>query len=168
MILRTSVYNKLNRHPINMQGLHLPPFDIKTKSQNEHIYIYDFLRKRYLRLTPEEWVRQHFTHYLVEHKKYPSALLANEVTINVNGVARRCDSVLYHKTGGMPRIIIEYKAPHISITQAVFQQIYSYNSVLRADYLIVSNGMTHYCCHINYIDQSVTYLREIPDYTDLK
>ena len=112
-------------------------------------------------------MRQHFTHYLVEHKGYPAALLANEVTINVGGVARRCDSVLYHRTGGAPRVIIEYKAPHIAITQHVFQQIYAYNSVLRADYLIVSNGIKHYCCHVNYQSMKVEYLQDIPDYTDL-
>ena len=132
-----------------MQQLNLPPFNIKVAEREGQTTIYDFLRHRYLRLTPEEWVRQHFTHFLVEHKGYPTALLANEVTIDVNGVARRCDSVLYKAAGGMPRMIIEYKAPHIHITQSVFQQIYSYNSVLRADYLIVSNGINHYCCHVD-------------------
>lgn len=151
-----------------MSGLNLPPFKIQTQKTEEHTDIYDFLRKRYVRLTPEEWVRQHFTHYLIEHKNYPSALLANEVTIQVNGTSRRCDSILYHKTGGKPRIIIEYKAPSIPITQAVFQQIYSYNSVLHADYLIISNGLTHYCCYINYEDQSIRYLKDIPEYSDLK
>ena len=112
-------------------------------------------------------MRQHFTHFLVEQKGYPSALLANEVTINVGGVARRCDSVLYNRDGGLPRIIIEYKAPHINITQAVFQQIYSYNSVLKAEYLIVSNGLVHYCCHIDYKKMSVEYLHDIPHYTEL-
>lgn len=150
-----------------MQQLNLPPFDIKVTQRDGHTTIYDFLRHRYLRLTPEEWVRQHFTHFLVEHKGYPTALLANEVTINVNGVARRCDSVLYNATGGMPRMIIEYKAPHIPITQAVFQQIYSYNSVLRADYLIVSNGVNHYCCHVDYNDMRVDFLKDIPNYIEL-
>lgn len=151
-----------------MPNLNLPPFKIKIQKTGEHTDIYDFLRRRYVRLTPEEWVRQHFTHYLIEHKNYPTALLANEVTIQVNGTSRRCDSILYHKTGGKPRIIIEYKSPTIPITQAVFQQIYSYNSVLHADYLIVSNGLTHYCCYINYEDRSIRYLKNIPEYSDLK
>lgn len=151
-----------------MQQLNLPPFDFKIAEQDGQTTIYDFLRHRYLRLTPEEWVRQHFTHFLVEHKGYPTALLANEVTINVNGVARRCDSVLYNAVGGTPRIIIEYKAPHINITQAVFQQIYSYNSVLRANYLIVSNGINHYCCHVDYNNMRVDFLKDIPNYKDLK
>lgn len=150
-----------------MQQLNLPPFNIKVAEREGQTTIYDFLRHRYLRLTPEEWVRQHFTHFLVEHKGYPTALLANEVTINVNGVARRCDSVLYKAAGGMPRMIIEYKAPHIHITQSVFQQIYSYNSVLRADYLIVSNGINHYCCHVDYNKMRVDFLKDIPNYIEL-
>lgn len=150
-----------------MQQLNLPPFNIKVAEREGQTTIYDFLRHRYLRLTPEEWVRQHFTHFLVEHKGYPTALLANEVTIYVNGVARRCDSVLYKAAGGMPRMIIEYKAPHIHITQSVFQQIYSYNSVLRADYLIVSNGINHYCCHIDYDNMHVDFLKDIPNYIEL-
>lgn len=151
-----------------MQQLNLPSFDVKLTQHDGQTTIYDFLRHRHLRLTPEEWVRQHFTHYLVEHKGYPTALLANEVTINVNGVARRCDSVLYKATGGTPRIIIEYKAPHIHITQAVFQQIYSYNSVLHADYLIVSNGINHYCCYVDYKNMRVDFLKDIPNYKELK
>lgn len=150
-----------------MQQLNLPPFNIKVAEREGQTTIYDFLRHRYLRLTPEEWVRQHFTHFLVEHKGYPTALLANEVTINVNGVARRCDSVLYKAAGGVPRMIIEYKAPHIHITQSVFQQIYSYNSVLRADYLIVSNGINHYCCHVDYNNMRVDFLKDIPNYLEL-
>ena len=150
-----------------MQQLNLPPFNIKVTEREGQTTIYDFLRHRYLRLTPEEWVRQHFTHFLVEHKGYPTALLANEVTIDVNGVARRCDSVLYKAAGGMPRMIIEYKAPHIHITQSVFQQIYSYNSVLRADYLIVSNGINHYCCHVDYDNMRVDFLKDIPNYIEL-
>ena len=150
-----------------MQQLNLPPFNIKVAEREGQATIYDFLRHRYIRLTPEEWVRQHFTHFLVEHKGYPTALLANEVTIDVNGVARRCDSVLYKAAGGMPRMIIEYKAPHIHITQSVFQQIYSYNSVLRADYLIVSNGINHYCCHVDYDNMRVDFLKDIPNYIEL-
>ena len=150
-----------------MQQLNLPPFNIKVAEREGQTTIYDFLRHRYIRLTPEEWVRQHFTHFLVEHKGYPTALLANEVTIDVNGVARRCDSVLYKAARGMPRMIIEYKAPHIHITQSVFQQIYSYNSVLRADYLIVSNGINHYCCHVDYDNMRVDFLKDIPNYIEL-
>lgn len=129
--------------------------------------IFDDLRQRYVRLTPEEWVRQHFIHYLIGQKGYPAALLANEISIKVGNMDRRCDSVLFHRDGGRPRIIMEYKAPHVSITQKVFQQIYAYNSALRADYLFVSNGMQHYGCHIDYEKMEVTFLKEIPDFGEL-
>lgn len=151
-----------------MDSLNLPPIVPKLRQQDGHTAIYDFLRRRYVRLTPEEWVRQHFIHFLVHEKQYPAGLLANEVTIDVCGVQRRCDSILYHRAGSLPRIIIEYKAPHIPITQSVFQQIYSYNSALRADYLIVSNGLQHYCCHVDYAAMKVEFLSDIPSYPDLQ
>lgn len=151
-----------------MISLNLPNFNIKLRQRDDgQTEILDFLRQRYIRLTPEEWVRQHFTHFLVEHKHYPAGLLGNEVSLNVNGVERRCDSVLFNREGGNPRMIIEYKAPSVRITQKVFTQINSYNSVLHADYLIVSNGLDHYICHINYSDLSIHFLPEIPDYAEL-
>lgn len=151
-----------------MIPLNLPSFNIKTKVQGGRTLVFDFLRRRYVTLTPEEWVRQHFVHFLVEHKGYPAALLGNEVGLKVGGVSRRCDSVLYHRDGGRPRAIVEYKAPSLPITQQVFTQIASYNSVLRADYLFVTNGINHYCCHIDYEAGNVEYLREIPAYPELK
>ena len=150
-----------------MISLNLPPFTIKTTRREGRTVIFDFLRRRYVALTPEEWVRQHFTHFLVEYKGYPSALLANEVSITVGGADRRCDSILYHRQGGRPRLIIEYKAPSVGITQNVFNQIASYNSILRADYLIVSNGLVHYCRKMNYAEAQVQYLRDIPHYEEL-
>ena len=150
-----------------MKPLNLPSYPIKIKQVNGQTAIYDYLRQRYIHLTPEEWVRQHFTHFLVEHKHYPAGRLANEISIVVGGSTRRCDTVFYHKEGGRPQVIIEYKAPNIPITQAVFQQIYAYNSVLRADYLIVSNGISHYCCQIDYKMMSVNFLHNIPDYNEL-
>lgn len=151
-----------------MIPLNLPSFEIKIAEKNGRASVFDFLRRRYVSLTPEEWVRQHFTHFLVSCKGYPAALLANEVSLNVGGVVRRCDSVLYHRDGGRPRVIIEYKAPHVPITQSVFTQIASYNSVLRADYLIVSNGLAHYCCLMDYSNNCVVHLQDIPNYSDLK
>lgn len=150
-----------------MIPLNLPAADIKITERDGRTAIYDFLRRRHLTLTPEEWVRQHFTHFLVEHKGFPAALLANEVSLNVGGVVRRCDTVLYRREGGLPRLIVEYKAPSVAITQLVFNQISSYNSVLHADYLIVSNGLQHYCCRIDYQKRTFRFLPDIPAYADL-
>ena len=150
-----------------MISLNLPSYKINVAERGGRRMIYDFLRRRYVALTPEEWVRQHFTHFLVEHRHYPAALLGNEITVQLNGVARRCDSVLYSRDGGRPRMIVEYKAPEVPVTQAVFTQISAYNSVLRADYLVVSNGLAHYCCRMDYEQNKVEFLPEIPFYEDL-
>ena len=129
-------------------------------------YIFDPLRRKYVALTPEEWVRQHFTHYLLHYKGYPQGLLANEIQITLNGMKRRCDTVLYNRDM-TARMIIEYKAPEIEITQSVFDQIMRYNMVLKVDYLIVSNGMNHYCCRMDYSNNSYRFLPSIPDYNTL-
>lgn len=146
-----------------MQKLKLPAFDIKIVQREGKNYVLDVIRRRYVALTPEEWVRQHFIHYLLQYKKYPQALMANEVQLNLNGTKKRCDTVLY-KRDLTAHMIIEYKAPHIAISQAVFNQIIRYNIVLHVNYLIVSNGIEHYCCRVDYNNNKCTFLPEIPDY----
>lgn len=150
-----------------MLRLNLPPFETKIIQKDNTPYIYDILRRKYIALTPEEWVRQHFIHFLIENKNYPAALLGNEISLNLNGAHRRCDSVLYDNKAMRPRMIMEYKAPNIPITQKVFTQIYSYNLVLHVDYLVVSNGMSHYCCQLDYARKSYVFLKDIPEYTAL-
>ena len=146
--------------------LNLPPYEAKIQQSNGKDQIFDDLRRCYVALTPEEWVRQHFVHMLIEHKGYPATLTANEVAISLNGMNRRCDTVVYDK-GLKPRAIIEYKAPSVKIDGKVFAQIVRYNLVLRVDYLIVSNGLHHYCCKMDYDNNSYTFLNEIPAYTDI-
>ena len=128
--------------------------------------IYDTLRRKYVKLTPEEWVRQHFVHMLVERKGYPGALMANEVALKVGEKQLRADTVLYDSRL-RPRMIVEYKAPHVAITQAVFDQIATYNLLLRVDYLVVSNGLSHYCCRMDYESRQYRYLQDIPLYAEL-
>ena len=149
-----------------MLSLNLPPFDIKLQQRDGKSFIFDPLRKKYIALTPEEWVRQHFVHFLTDFKGYPKGLLANEVQLNLNGTKKRCDTVLYNKDLSA-RMIVEYKAPHVEITQAVFDQITRYNMVLKVEYLIVSNGLRHYCCRIDYNTMQCTFLPDIPAYTEL-
>ena len=146
-----------------MLALNLPPFLAKIELRGEKKVIFDILRKKYVVLTPEEWVRQSFIHFLIEHKGYPQALMGNEVLLNLNGMHKRCDTVLYNRDLSA-RMILEYKAPHVEITQKVFSQISNYNLVLRVDYLVVSNGLKHYCCKMNYNEQNYTFLHEIPGY----
>ena len=146
-----------------MFRLNLPPYPIKIQEKGEKRQIFDFLRRKWVALTPEEWVRQHFTHFLVEHKNYPQALLANEVELRIGEKRLRCDTLLYNKEL-RPRMIIEYKAPTIQIQQKTFDQISVYNLLLKVDYLVVSNGLRHYCCKIDYERQSYQFLEDIPNY----
>ena len=149
-----------------MLSLNLPPYATKVAVRDGKNTIWDIIRRKYVALTPEEWVRQHFVHFLVGHKGYPVSLLANEVALTLNGTSRRCDTVLYDRTLS-PRMIIEYKAPHIPITQKVFDQICRYNLVFHVDYLIVSNGLSHYCCRMDYAHQSYQFLQDVPSYGEL-
>ena len=120
-----------------MNRLNLPSFEIKLSGTPEKPKIFDVLRRKYVALTPEEWVRQHFVHYLIEHKGYPQMLMANEVEFKVGDKRLRCDSVLYNNVL-QPRMILEYKAPNVTLTQRVFDQISVYNLLLHVDYLVVS------------------------------
>lgn len=149
-----------------MLELNLPPFEKKTTKKDDKPFILDVIRRQYVALTPEEWVRQHFVHFLIGHKGYPQSLMANEVQLKLNGMSRRCDTVVYDRSLH-PRVIIEYKAPTVSITQKVFDQICRYNMVLQVDYLIVSNGLAHYCCKVDYPTRSYSFLQDIPAYENL-
>jgi len=146
--------------------INLPRYEIKFREQCGKRQIFDFLRRKYVALTPEEWVRQHFVHYLVSQKGYPKGLLANEVELVVGKKKLRCDTLLYNRVL-KPQMIIEYKSPEIELTQRVFNQITVYNFLLHVEYLIVSNGRQHYCCRMDYDQQSYQFLRDIPDYAVL-
>ena len=149
-----------------MFRLNLPPYPIKIQEKGEKRQIFDFLRRKWVALTPEEWVRQHFTHYLTEQKGYPKTLLANEVELRIGEKRLRCDTLLYNKEL-RPRMIIEYKAPTIQIQQKTFDQISVYNLLLKVDYLVVSNGLHHYCCKMDYERQSYQFLEDIPNYESI-
>ena len=149
-----------------MYELNLPKYGIKIANENGHQTIFDVLRRKYVALTPEDWVRQHFVHYLIEHKGYPQALMANEIQLAIGNKKLRCDSVLYDRSL-KPRMIIEYKAPTVNITQKVFDQITIYNMLLHVDYLVVSNGIKHYCCRMDYENQKYLFLDDIPNYQEI-
>ncbi|MFV0539023.1 MAG: type I restriction enzyme HsdR N-terminal domain-containing protein [Dysgonomonas sp.] len=149
-----------------MLKLNLPPFDINVKKVNGRASVFDPIRRKFVAVSPEEWVRQHFVNFLLTEKGYPQTLIANEIQINLNGQKKRCDTVIYNREPA-PVMIIEYKAPDVNITQAVFDQIVRYNIVLKVKYLIVSNGLNHYCCRMDYQNQTYDYLPDIPSYNDL-
>ena len=149
-----------------MNRINLPPYAIKLRDDGGKRQIFDFLRRRYVALTPEEWVRQHFVHFLTEHKGYPKGLLANEVELRVGDKHLRCDTLLYNREL-KPQMIIEYKKPDIELTQRVFDQITVYNFLLHVDYLVVSNGRQHYCCKMDYEKREYSFLESIPNYESL-
>jgi hypothetical protein len=146
-----------------MQKLNLPTYNFKFKSSENKTLIFDKLRKKYMVLTPEEWVRQHFVYFLIEEKKYPVSLIAIEKQLTINNLKKRSD-ILVFNTDGKPEIIVECKAPSIKITQDSFDQIARYNLKLKANYLIVTNGLEHFYCKMDFKKETYVFLKMIPDY----
>lgn len=148
-----------------MLQLNLPEYNFRIKNQNEKLFIFDTQRKRYVSLTPEEWVRQHFIRFLIDEKGFPAALLAVEKQLNINGMKKRCDAILFDQHA-RPTLIIELKAPNIPISQTVFDQVAVYNAKLKVDYFMVSNGLEHYCCKVDTANARYEFLSEIPHFND--
>ena len=146
-----------------MHQLNLPTYKFKIKSNENKYAIFDIVRKKYVSLTPEEWVRQHFIHYLIEEKKYPISLIAIEKKITINKLTKRTD-ILVFNAKGLPHIIVECKAPSINITQNAFDQIARYNLKLNANYLLVTNGLKHYYCKMDFSKEEYVFLDTIPNY----
>jgi len=149
-----------------MLRLNLPTYPFKITRSENSLSIFDPIRKKYVALTPEEWVRQHFVQYLICEKGFPQALIANEIGIKLNRTSKRCDTVIYNRDL-KPLVLVEYKAPEIEITQKVFEQISRYNIIFKVPYLIISNGLSHYCCYVDYDSQRATFITEIPNYQDI-
>lgn len=144
-----------------MQELNFPHYTFKIKTSENKTVIFDIVRKKYLVLSPEEWVRQHVIHYLHFEKKYPLSLMSIEKQLKVNSLTRRTDLVVYN-TMGNPFIIVECKAPSVSISQDTFDQIARYNLSLNANYLYVTNGLNHYYSMMDHLNQSFIFLHELP------
>ncbi|MCL3779651.1 type I restriction enzyme HsdR N-terminal domain-containing protein [Prolixibacteraceae bacterium JC049] len=146
--------------------LNLPQYQFRFKQEGGKRFIFDRFRKKFLVLTPEEWVRQHFLCFMMEEKHFPQSLLGVEVGIKLNSNQLRCDIVAYDRQG-QPLVIVECKAPEIKISQETFNQIMRYNFLLKVPYLIVTNGIAHYCCKVDYENQSYSYLKEIPSFEEM-
>lgn len=146
--------------------LNLPPYPFKITLREEQHFIFDEIRKKHLVLTPEEWVRQHFIHYLIVEKKFPRSLIQIEGGLNLNDRQKRTDIVIFNNLG--ERImVIECKAPAIKISQGVFDQASRYNSVHKAKWLVVTNGLKHCYAQINHIESSFHFYEDLPDYINL-
>lgn len=149
-----------------MFQLNLPAYNFQIKKLDAKNFIFDSQRKRYVSLTPEEWVRQHFIRFLIQEKGYPAAYLAIEKQLSMNGMKKRCDAILYNEFA-LPVMIIELKAPSVAITQSTFDQVAVYNAKLKVDYFMISNGIEHYCCKVDPENSRYKFFPELPDYSKL-
>ncbi len=146
-----------------MQTLNFPYPPSRLRKQDDHISVFDVVRRKWYVLTPEEWVRQHLIHYLNIDQGCPLTLMAVEKSLEYNGMMRRSDLVVYSNKGEA-LLLAECKAPGIAISRDVFDQAARYNMTLRVPYMLVTNGLEHFCCRINHDDESFEYLAEIPSY----
>lgn len=146
-----------------MQKLNLPEFNYQIKQSEGKLWIFDVIRKKYLVLLPEEWVRQHFIHYLLSHARYPKSLIKVEGGLKYNELGKRSDIVIWNRNGE-PWMLVECKAPDIEITEATMMQASTYNATLRAKYLTVTNGMRHYCALIDWDHRTTQLLSGLPEY----
>jgi hypothetical protein len=144
--------------------LNLPSYPLRIKKKGDITYIFDEIRKKFLVLTPEEWVRQHLVHFLVQEKKYPRSLIQLEGGLKLNSLQKRSDILIYNSTGNKI-VLVECKAPSVKITQNTFDQIARYNFIHRVQWLLVSNGLQHYCCEINFEDETYRFVEELPEYS---
>lgn len=147
-----------------MVKLNLPPYDYVLKKENEKVLILDIIRKKYLVLTPEEWVRQHFIHYLIHHLKYPRALLKVEGGLLFNKLQKRTDIVVFSRDG-TPWMVVECKAPSQKLDNQVLGQASMYNASLKAKYITVTNGLIHFCCVVDWETKQTSLLDALPAYT---
>lgn len=143
--------------------LNLPQVEFNIKSNQNKQFIFDIIRKKYVVLTPEEWVRQHVIHYLISIKGYPKTLIAVEKQLTINKLKKRFDILVFNQSG-LPEIIIECKAPKVHILQETFDQIARYNLKLKAHFLVVTNGLQHYFCKLDHENERYKFLEEIPNY----
>lgn len=150
----------------NPTPLNLPPYPFKITLRDEQHFIFDEVRKKHLVLTPEEWVRQHFIHYLILEKKFPRSLIQIEAGLNLNDRQKRTDIVIFN-TAGQRIMVIECKAPAVKISQGVFDQAARYNSVHKAKWLVVTNGLKHCYAQIDHLSESFLFFEELPEYIDL-
>ena len=150
-----------------MKVLNLPEYKFRLRNNPEgKTEVFDTIRKRYYILTPEEWVRQNFIQYLIQEKQFPASLMAVEKGLKLNGMQKRTDIVQYNKQG-RPVLIVECKAPEIKLSQDTFDQAARYNMTLQVDYLIITNGLEHFACKMNYTEHKIQCLKEIPTFKEI-
>ncbi len=147
-----------------MRPLNFPPYTFRFKNSENKILIFDIIRKKFVSLQPEEWVRQHVVHQLIYNKNYPVSLVNVEKELTINQLKKRYDVVIFNSDGSI-YLLVECKSPEIKITQMVFDQIARYNLALKSNYLMVTNGLDHFYCQMNFEEEKYTFLDHIPDFS---
>jgi len=149
-----------------MTRLNLPDYSFKKKFAEGKEYIFDPQRNKYVLLTPEEWVRQNFVKFLIHERSYPGGRIVLEKTIKVNNLIRRCDILVYDDYF-TPLLLVECKAPGVKISRSVFDQASNYNQLFNLGFLVVTNGLVHYCAQLDFAKRSIKFLNNIPHYSEL-
>ncbi len=147
-----------------MQPLNFPKYSFRIKSSENRLHIFDVIRKKFVLLQAEEWVRQHTIHFLLETKKYPKSLINVEKQLVVNQLKKRYDIVVFKPNGNI-QILVECKAPDVKVAQTTFDQIAQYNYLLKSNYLMVTNGIDHFYCETDIENEKYRFLKEIPDFS---
>jgi len=142
--------------------LNLPQFEVNIKEDNGKLFIYDCIRKKYILLTPEEWVRQHFLNLLIQHYKYPKSLIKVESGLRYNQLLKRSDIIIYDRNGN-PYILIECKTSELKLNQSGFNQVSVYNKTINAKYLVLTNGLKTFCCKIESENGTYEYVNDLPE-----
>ena len=148
-----------------MKKLNFPTYSFQLKNSENKVSIFDEIRKKFILLTPEEWVRQHVIHFLLQDKNYPKSYINVEKLIKINDLSKRYDGVVFQPNGEI-FLLIECKAPEVAISQQTFDQIARYNLVLKAKYLMVTNGLNHYFCQMDFENEKYVFLKELPEYSN--
>jgi hypothetical protein len=146
-----------------MKQLQFPTYSFRFKNSENKVAIFDEIRKKFIIVTPEEWVRQHVVQFLLQDKKYPKSHINVEKLLKINSLTKRYDIVVFKPDGNIT-ILVECKAPEVKITQSAFDQIARYNMTLNADYLMVTNGLNHYFCKMDYENEKYDFLTDLPEY----
>jgi hypothetical protein len=146
-----------------MKQLQFPTYSFRFKNSENKVSIFDEIRKKFIQISPEEWVRQHVVQFLLQDKKYPKSHINVEKLLKINSLTKRYDIVVFKPDGNIT-ILVECKAPEVKITQSAFDQIARYNMTLNADYLMVTNGLNHYFCKMDYENEKYDFLTDLPEY----
>ena len=146
-----------------MVNLNFPEFDLSLKKEEGKVWIFDVIRKKYIVVTPEEWVRQHLIHYFISHLNYPKSLIKVETGLSYNKLKKRADVLVYDREG-LPWLVAECKSSKERLSEETIRQVSTYNFTLGAKYVVVTNGMAHFCVSVDQVSRRTSVLKDFPTF----